>query len=86
MFEQREYPRIYGAVIATFAVVFAAGCIQTLPSAEALPATESVSTSTPIETDASVDWISEQSRTEDGLAMLGNPDAPVTFIDYSDFM
>lgn len=39
-----------------------------------------------IETHVNADWTNVQSRTEDGLAMLGNPNAPVTFIDYSDFM
>ena len=32
------------------------------------------------------DWLTVSGRTADGLAMLGNPDAPVTMIDYADFM
>jgi hypothetical protein len=33
-----------------------------------------------------VDWLKTVGRTEDQLITLGNPDAPVTMIDYSDFM
>ncbi len=32
------------------------------------------------------DWLSVQGRTADGLPTLGNPDAPVVVIDYSDFL
>jgi protein-disulfide isomerase len=32
------------------------------------------------------DWLNTVGRTEDDLVYLGNPDAPVTLIDYSDFM
>ena len=35
---------------------------------------------------APVDWATHEGRTEDGFAFLGNPDAPVTMIDYSDFL
>jgi hypothetical protein len=33
-----------------------------------------------------VDWLASVGRTVDGLMYLGNPDAPVTLTDYSDFM
>lgn len=33
-----------------------------------------------------VDWLTVMGRTDEGLATLGNPDATVTMIDYSDFM
>jgi len=33
-----------------------------------------------------VDWLASFGRTEDNLMYLGNPDAPVTLTDYSDFM
>lgn len=33
-----------------------------------------------------VNWLEVSGKTEDGLAYLGNPDAPVTVIDYADFM
>ncbi|MEZ4660635.1 MAG: hypothetical protein R2911_24025 [Caldilineaceae bacterium] len=33
-----------------------------------------------------VDWLTVTGRTEEGLATLGNPDAAITMIDYSDFM
>jgi protein-disulfide isomerase len=32
------------------------------------------------------DWLASVGRTDAGLMFLGNPDAPVTIIDYSDFM
>lgn len=32
------------------------------------------------------DWLNTFGRTEDNLMYLGNPDAPVTLIDFSDFM
>lgn len=32
------------------------------------------------------DWLAIMGRTDEGLATLGNPDAAVTLIDYSDFM
>jgi hypothetical protein len=33
-----------------------------------------------------VNWLEVSGKTEDGLAYLGNPDAPVTMINYADFM
>lgn len=38
-------------------------------------------TATPIR-----DWLNHSGRTADQLMYLGNPDAPVTMIDFSDFM
>jgi hypothetical protein len=35
---------------------------------------------------AEVDWLTVEGKTADNLAFLGNPDAPVTMIDYSDFL
>ncbi|MBV7335981.1 DsbA family protein [Chloroflexi bacterium TSY] len=32
------------------------------------------------------DWLTVVERTEDNLMSLGNPNAPVTMIDYSDFL
>lgn len=32
------------------------------------------------------DWLNSVGRTADNLVYLGNPEAPVTIIDYSDFM
>jgi hypothetical protein len=32
------------------------------------------------------DWLAYSGRTEDGLMFLGNPEAPVKMIDFSDFM
>ena len=31
-------------------------------------------------------WLEVEGKTEDGYTYLGNPDAPVTMIDYSDFL
>jgi hypothetical protein len=33
-----------------------------------------------------VDWLNNVGRTADNLMYLGNPNAPVTVIDYSDFL
>lgn len=35
---------------------------------------------------AEVDWLTVEGKTDENLAFLGNPDAPVTMIDYSDFL
>jgi hypothetical protein len=34
----------------------------------------------------SVDWLTVEGKTADNLPYRGNPDAPVTLIDYSDFL
>lgn len=31
-------------------------------------------------------WLAVEGKTDDNLTFLGNPDAPVTIIDYSDFL
>jgi len=33
-----------------------------------------------------IDWRTVEGKTESNLTYLGNPDAPVTIIDYSDFL
>jgi len=33
-----------------------------------------------------VNWLEVEGKTADNLAYLGNPDAPITIIDYSDFL
>ena len=48
-------------------------------------------TATPTETAAPTltpepDWLAYSGRTEEGLMFLGNPEAPVKMIDFSDFM
>jgi hypothetical protein len=35
---------------------------------------------------AALDWLASVGRTEDNLMFLGNPAAPVTLTDYSDFL
>jgi hypothetical protein len=35
---------------------------------------------------AEPDWLAYSGRTEDGLMFLGNPEAPIKMIDFSDFM
>jgi hypothetical protein len=55
---------------------------------------ESVATAAPAEaaeapevaSQAEPDWLTVEGKTEDYLAFLGNPEAPVTLIDYSDFL
>lgn len=32
------------------------------------------------------DWLTVEGKTEDNLTFLGNPEAPVTLIDHSDFL
>ena len=57
-------------------------------AAEAAVAADAPEESAPAEEAAvkPVDWLTVMGRTEEGLATLGNPDASVTMIDYSDFM
>lgn len=33
-----------------------------------------------------IDWRTVEGKTERNLTYLGNPDAPVTIVDYSDFL
>lgn len=47
---------------------------------------EPVPTPTEAVAAAEVDWLTVEGRTENDLPALGNPDALVTVIDYSDFM
>ena len=35
---------------------------------------------------ADTNWLTVEGKTDGDLAFLGNPDAPVTIIDYSDFL
>ena len=35
---------------------------------------------------AETDWLTVEGKTEDNLTFLGNPEAPVTLIDHSDFL
>ena len=50
------------------------------PTATETPLPEPTATPTP------VNWLENTGRTADNLIYLGNPDAPVTLIDYSDFL
>ena len=52
----------------------------TLPPTDT-PTPEPTATSTP-----EPDWLNSVGRTEHNLVYLGNPAAPVTLIDYSDFL
>ena len=54
--------------------------IEPTPTTTAEMATEVAPTS------EVVDWLIIEGKTADNLAYLGNPDAPVTLIDYSDFL
>ncbi len=58
------------------------------PAAETTPAPSPSPTEppAPTATATAVDWLTVQGRTADGLPTLGNPDAPVRVIDYSDFL
>jgi hypothetical protein len=50
------------------------------PTFTKTPSPEPTATPTP------ADWLKNVGRTEDNLIYLGNPEAPVTLIDYSDFL
>jgi hypothetical protein len=54
--------------------------IEPTPTATAGVATEVAPTA------EVADWLTIEGKTADNLAYLGNPDAPVTIIDYSDFL
>jgi len=53
--------------------------------AEATP-TEEMMAPTVTPTPEEIDWQMVEGRTENNLPYLGNPEAPVTIIDYSDFL
>lgn len=55
-------------------------------AAEATPMPSPSPTEPPAPAATAVDWLTVQGRTTDGLPTLGNPDAPVRVIDYSDFL
>lgn len=68
-----------------------------LPTNTPEPTPTPIPTNTPVPTDTPVptntpdptpipDWLTVTGRTEEGLLYLGNPQAPVRLIDYSDFM
>jgi protein-disulfide isomerase len=65
------------AAVATAAVVNVTAT-QVAPTDTPIPATD---TPTP-----EPDWLNTVGRTADNMAFLGNPDASVVVIDYSDFM
>lgn len=75
---------------ATHTAVPATNTPETAPST----ATTVVQEMTAVPTDTAVpptetpvpDWLNTFSRDSNNLAVLGNPDAPVTLTDYSDFM
>jgi hypothetical protein len=50
------------------------------------PSPATLQSPSPSPSPTEVDWLSVSGRTQDELPTLGNPDAPVTLIDYSDFM
>jgi hypothetical protein len=53
--------------------------VATAAPAEAAEAPEAAS-------QAETDWLTVEGKTEDNLTFLGNPEAPVTLIDHSDFL
>lgn len=61
----------------------------TVPAAAEPVATEAP-TAAPTDTVAlptpTPDWLLVEGRSADGLPTLGNPDAPITVLDYSDFL
>jgi protein-disulfide isomerase len=52
------------------------------PTQITLTTAESAATPRP----ETIDWLTIEGKTADNLPYLGNPDAPVTIIDYSDFL
>ena len=50
---------------------------------ESAPAPESPATPAPV---VEVDWLSVEGKTDQGYAYRGNPDAPITITDFSDFL
>jgi hypothetical protein len=55
------------------------------PTLEPEPTVADTPTSEPSST-PEPDWLNNYGRTADNLVYLGNPDAPVALIDFSDFM
>jgi hypothetical protein len=51
-----------------------------------LPTPTATATSAPSPTPTPVNWLAYVGRTPDNLIFMGNPNAPVTMIDYSDFL
>ncbi|NJN98506.1 MAG: hypothetical protein HC875_32665 [Anaerolineales bacterium] len=62
---------------------------QVATPTEAVPVTAEAATAPPDKATSPaevVDWLAVEGKTADNLFYQGNPDAPVTLIDYSDFL
>ena len=80
-------------ILSILLVLYLSACVGTAPEVasepppEAAESSASEPTASSSETSATEsDWLNNYGKTADNRVYLGNPDAPVTMIDYSDFM
>ena len=77
-----------GAVASTPSVAISPEDTPTSAQEEAVAAAAPAETAeTPeVASQTETDWLTVEGKTEDNLTFLGNPEAPVTLIDHSDFL
>ena len=63
-----------------------AGSPEQSPAPTAAPVASQATTPAAVVPAEGVDWLTVEGKTADNLFYLGNPEAPVTLIDYSDFL
>ena len=79
-----------GGTVSQEAAVASTPTVAAVPEAKPTSAQEAaqaeVAEAQQAASQAETDWLTVEGKTEDNLTFLGNPEAPVTLIDHSDFL